>query len=148
MAKLILNPWLELQDMRDEILKLMEAIEDVPSKQKERDIYGVWKPVADVYEVEDGFVIEIEVPGISEDKINLELKGSELRIYGERRLEKDVSGSEYHLLERSYGPFVRKFTLPDYVEKDKISARLKDGVLVITLPKKKDLQRNIKIEVK
>lgn len=148
MAKFILNPWLELQDMRDEILKLMEALEDSPSKTKEKDIYAVWKPVADVYEVEEALIIEVELPGIAEEKVSLELKGSELRVYGERRLEKDASGSEYHLLERSYGPFARKFKLPDYVEKEGIKAKLKNGILTIFLPKRKSLQRNIQIEVK
>ncbi|SDN58400.1 HSP20 family protein [Desulfonauticus submarinus] len=144
MAKLVLNPWLEIQNMRDEILRLMDEVE---SKGEEKSECALWKPKTDIYETEEFFVLEIELPGIAEEKIEVEIKGRELRIYGERRLEKDVCGSEYHLLERSYGPFARKFIVPEYVDTREISAKLQKGILVISLLKKKHISKNIKINI-
>jgi len=144
MAKWEINPWVEFQNMRDEILRFLEDKKDIVSTSL---VHVLWKPKADVYETLDALVIEVELPGVTEKKIGLEVKGREVRIYGERRLEKDVQGTEYHLLERSYGPFARKFLLPDYVDVNQSSAKFKNGVLVIAFPKIKQSAQPIKIVV-
>jgi len=144
MAKWEINPWVEFQNMRDEILRFLEDKRDLISTSS---VHVLWKPKADVYETLDALVIEVELPGISEEKIELEVKGREVRIYGERRLEKDVQGTEYHLLERSYGPFARKFILPDYVNVSQSRARFKNGVLIVTFPKLQQSAQPIKITV-
>ncbi|MDQ7032363.1 MAG: Hsp20/alpha crystallin family protein [Desulfonauticus sp.] len=147
MARVVLSPWLEIQNMKDELLKLVEEFEQTKRPSHNESVYALWKPRADIFETEDRFVVEVELPGVEENRIAVEIQGKELRVYGERRLEKYVSGSEYHTLERSYGPFARKFTLPDYVDVDNINASLRKGVLTISFAKIKMKERSIKIVV-
>lgn len=148
MAKFTRNPWLEIQAMKDEIGRMMEdAQADDPSRYLARERQAHFKPVADVYETRDGYVIQVELAGLERDAVSIEVSGRELVIYGERRHEKDVGGSAYHVLERSYGPFARRFDLPEAADTSAIKATMQQGILSVTVPKKdkKTVGRRIEI---
>jgi len=148
MGKYSINPWLEIQNMREEISKMMdEALNWGQGKMKQNERVALWQPLADVYETQEQFVIEIELPGIDRERVNLEIKGHQLLVYGERRLEKDATGSVYQMLERSYGPFARNFFLPENVDTSGIRAMFKNGVLTITIPKKRVQSSGVRIEI-
>ena len=149
MGKYSINPWLEIQNMREEITKMMdEALNWGQKRNKPGEGVVLWQPLADVYETQENFVIEMELPGIDREKINLEVKGQQLLVYGERRLERDATGSVYQILERSYGPFARNFFLRGNVHTSGIKAVLKNGVLTITIPKRKSIQPSgIRIDI-
>ncbi len=66
-------------------------------------------------------------------KVNVE--NGQLTISGERKFEKEEKGRKYHRIERSYGSFLRSFTLPEGVSGEKVAADFKDGVLQVHLPK-------------
>jgi HSP20 family protein len=86
------------------------------------------------------------VPGIEEKDIEIKVEDSTLTIRGERKFEKETKEENYHRIERSYGSFSRSFTLPNYVDQDKIQAEHENGVLKITMPKKMELKpRTVKI---
>jgi HSP20 family protein len=148
MAKFTRNPWLEIQAMKDEIGRMMdETPQDESSHCLLRERQAHFKPVADVYETRDAYVIQVELAGMQRDAVNIEILGRELVIYGERRHEKDVGGSAYHVLERSYGPFARRFDLPESTDVTAIKATMQQGILSVTVPKKdkKSVGRRIEI---
>jgi len=90
-----------------------------------------------------------EIPGLEKDQIGVEVKDGVLSLHGERKFEKEVKEENYHRIERAYGSFHRSFSLPSVVEQDKISAKFKDGVLEVQLPKKAQAKpKQIKVDVK
>ena len=95
----------------------------------------VWTPTVDISETENGYEIRAELPGISEDDVNVSVTGNVLTVKGEKRQEAETEGKNYHRVERRYGNFQRSFTLPRHVETDAIKAEFKDGVLTLGIPK-------------
>ena len=94
-------------------------------------------PTAEVSEKDSEFVVTLELPGIDQKNVDIDINGNLLTVKGEKREEKEEEQKEkhYHLSERRYGSFSRSFTLPETVAMDKITATMKDGVLTLTLPK-------------
>ncbi|HZD54950.1 MAG TPA: Hsp20/alpha crystallin family protein [Candidatus Aquicultoraceae bacterium] len=97
---------------------------------------GAWMPAVDIYETKDAVCLRAELPGLDKDSVHVEVKEGVLRLHGERKFEKEVDEENYHRIERSYGSFSRSFTLPSSVDGEKVSARMKDGVLEVKLPKR------------
>ena len=88
------------------------------------------------------------MPGLEFKDIDIQIENGTLTLKGERKFEKDENSKGYHRLERSYGAFVRYFTLPDTVASDQVHADYKNGVLTVTLPKKEIAKpRSIKVQV-
>jgi HSP20 family protein len=93
-------------------------------------------PTAEVAEKDSEYVITLELPGIDQKNVDIDINGNLLTVKGEKREEKEEEKDKhYHLSERRYGSFSRSFTLPDTVAHDRITATMKDGVLTLTLPK-------------
>lgn len=94
-------------------------------------------PACNIAEKKDRYTIEVEVPGVDPEKIEVEIDGKMMRIKGERRKETELEDSEtqMHTIEHSYGSFFRSFTLPDDINADEISADNKNGILYIDIPK-------------
>ncbi len=95
-------------------------------------------PSIDVAENETAIRIEAELPGMKEDEVNVSLKDGVLTIQGEKKSERDETKDDVHLTERSYGRFQRSFGVPDSVDQDQIEAKMDNGVLHISLPKRPD----------
>ena len=107
-----------------------------------------WMPVVDVTETKDEIVVRAEVPGMTKEDISVTLQDNVLTLRGEKKQEKRELDAAFHRLERSYGSFVRSFTLPTLVQADKVKAAYKDGVLTITLPKAEEVRpKEISISV-
>ncbi len=142
------NPWIEIKSMRDEMDKIMNETMNLKMKSRnERNRLSLWQPVADFYETPTHLVIEMELPGVSQENINLETQSNQIMVYGEKMLEKEASGSAYQTLERSYGPFSRVFLLPDYVESSSITAVFKNGILRVRIPKVSRLKKPVNIDI-
>ncbi|WP_027191997.1 Hsp20/alpha crystallin family protein [Fundidesulfovibrio putealis] len=139
MAKLNWNPWMGLADMKAEVERVMsEAARRgrAPSGVSEKAYF--WAPAADVLETADAYVITVELPGVEREDVAVEVKTRTLWVYGERRFAKGCEGEAeavYHSLERSYGPFARRFVLPKGVDRSSVGAVFKNGLLEISLPK-------------
>lgn len=130
------NPWIEIKNMRDEMDRIMSETMNLRMKSgRQTSRLSLWQPVADLYETGQHLVLEIELPGVFQENINLEVQSNQLMVYGEKILEKEASGAAYQMLERSYGPFSRVFMLPDWIETSEINAVFKDGILRISMPK-------------
>jgi HSP20 family protein len=101
-----------------------------------REIRG-WNPSVDLYETEDAFVLEADLPGVKPEDVKVEVENSDLILEGWRSLEKRETHGQFHTMERSSGQFMRRIKLPESVDKDAITAEFHDGVLRVTLPKVK-----------
>lgn len=94
-----------------------------------------WMPTVDISETENGYEIRAELPGVSEEDVNVSVTDNVLTVKGEKRQEVETEGKDYHRVERRYGSFQRSFTLPRHIETDAIKAGFKDGVLTLGIPK-------------
>jgi HSP20 family protein len=106
-------------------------------------------PAVDVADTATNYEITAELPGLDEKNIEVKFSDGTLTIRGEKKDEKEEKKKDYYLSERHYGSFQRSFTVPDWVDPEKIEAAFKDGVLTVTLPKTAEAQKSVKkIEVK
>ena len=94
-----------------------------------------WIPMVDIAETESGYEIRTELPGVSEDDVNVSVTDNLLTVKGEKRQEAETEGKNYHRVERRYGSFQRRFTLPSEVATNDIKAEFTDGVLTLSIPK-------------
>ena len=93
-------------------------------------------PKVDMAETAEEFVVKADLPGLEEKDLKVTLDGDLLTIRGTRSEEKEDKRRDYHLMERSYGEFHRTIQLPAGVDRDKVKAAFKNGVLNVTLPKR------------
>jgi HSP20 family protein len=106
-----------------------------------------WIPAADVYEDEREYTLVLDLPGIKRDALDVSLDEGRLTVRGERAGA--TEGANVRRAERPHGRFARSFSLPDAVERARITADYKDGVLLLHLPKRAEKQPGrIKIDIK
>jgi len=130
--------WDPLKDLM-EIQERMNRLCDVTfgrTRGEEVLPRSMWTPSVDIYETGGEIVIEVELPEIDMDDLSVDIEGSILTVKGERPLSKEAKPEQYHLVERSYGPFSRSFTLPDSIDPAGIGGNYKNGILALKLPKK------------
>ncbi len=89
----------------------------------------------EVSETDDEIRVRAELPGMDEKDIEVAIEGGMLTIRGERKREKETRKRNYHVSEISYGSYSRTIPLPSEIDKEKVKARFKRGVLTLTLPK-------------
>lgn len=107
---------------------------------------GNWTPTVDIKEDANSFKVYADIPGVSPKDVEITLDKNTLSIKGERTESKNEEGENYKRRERIQGVFVRQFTLPDTADGKGISAKAKEGVLEITIPKgEKHKPRAIKV---
>lgn len=108
---------------------------------------GSWVPPVEVSESDNELVFTVEVPGLTEKDIKLNVENQVLTFGGER-LDERQEGTTRLRTERRYGKFSRSFRLPETAQVEKISASMKNGILTITVPKREDARRRrIDVEV-
>jgi HSP20 family protein len=141
------DPFRELRSIQD---RFNRSFGTSPT-QRERDeemSLGAWLPPVDIAEDKDKITLTAELPGFTEDQVQLDMEGNVLTIRGERKFEevKKGDGRNYHRVERAYGQFVRSFTLPPNVDRENIQANFRNGLLEIDLPKREEAKtRQIRI---
>ncbi len=105
-------------------------------------------PPVDIYEDDQRLTFKVEVPGIDEKDIKVEVENNMLTVHGERKLEKDIKEENFRRMERHYGAFSRSFTIPNTVDPEKIEASYSHGVLAIQMPKRAEAKaKQIKVNV-
>jgi len=129
-----LDPYRELAAIKERMNRLFEAAMGRTEFGPEGG--GVaWTPPADVYETDGEVVVSVELPGVPRDAIEVRVADNTLVLEGERPPQKSPKDEAYLRVERSYGPFVRSFSLPASVNVDKVAASFERGVLTVRLPK-------------
>lgn len=106
-----------------------------PEDQEEPLAVAEWAPLVDISEDDQEYRIKAELPEVKKENVKVTAEEGTLTIMGERKFEKEEKGRKYHRVERSYGSFVRNFSLPDDASPAQVSAEFKDGVLTVHLAK-------------
>lgn len=134
------EPWGMLQRMHSDLSRLF----DEPWLHPERDASSVvtshWAPAVDIKEEPERFVLTADVPGVDPKDIEVTMENGMLVIKGERKWADEQERDNYRRIERSYGMFYRRFSLPDTVDPDGIQAKSREGVLEVTIPKQEKVQ--------
>lgn len=140
------DPFADLSTLRNQFDRVIARL----NPEEEGEIRTMeWAPTADVIENRDSILVRAELPGLTEKDVKVEMENGILTIRGERKLEKETTEKGYRHIERTYGKFVRAFTLPPNVDYNKITAGFTNGLLEIEIPKKEEAKpKAIHIEVK
>jgi len=140
------DPFAEVSDLRKRMDEIFgEFFGPTPSAMAATE--AVWSPLVDVHETKDGIQLQVELPGVKQEDIQVSMVGDTLTLKGERKRETEVKEDNYHRIERSYGTFQRSIVLPSVVDPNRVKATYRDGVLEIQLPKKEEAKpKEIKVE--
>jgi HSP20 family protein len=142
------EPFRELTRIQDEFNRLFDDRLYRYRGGQEEELGSAFLPAIDVYEDHEALTMTAELPGIEPKDVDLRIENGVLTLKGERKLEKEEKKENYRRVERSYGTFMRTFTLPTTVDGDKVKAEFKNGVLKVMLPKKEESKpKSIKVKV-
>jgi len=144
------NPLRELDDIQNRITGMFgRSLLKPDIAFREPVIVSEWSPLVDITEDDKEFVLKVELPEVKREDIKVTVENGVLTITGERKFEKEEKNKKYHRVERSYGSFLRSFSLPEETNGDKVNAEFKDGVLLVHLAKVKSAKPNahlVKVE--
>ncbi len=136
--------WDELEDFP----RSVKLFEDTFNRALSAGERGPWTPAVDVVESENELAFTVDLPGMKQEDIEVNVENGTLTIKGHRKFEQEVSEKGYHRIERSYGGFSRAFALPDSVNFEKVDATYKDGVLTIKAAKREAAKpRSVKVAI-
>jgi HSP20 family protein len=124
------QPFREIAALQNEMSRFMNGLLEGDGRTNQ-----AWVPALDVWETEDEIVYAVDLPGIAEEKISVELDDGALTITGERERTQEESDERFYRYERRYGTFSRTFGVPQGVTEDDISADYKNGVLEVHVKK-------------
>jgi HSP20 family protein len=139
------HPYRDVRRGYDWMNTLLSSLEGV----REEGALSDFVPAVNTREKADAYSIELDLPGIRKEDIEIITEDNVLTISGERKHAEEVNEEDYYKLESVYGKFVRSFTLPDKVDVENIHAESKDGVLEVVIPKlEEQVQKTKKIAIK
>lgn len=130
-------------------LKFQEIVGFLLGPEAGEDRLNIYYPALDVYENADELCIEMEIPGVNQDDVNVECLGSTIRISGMKKDSFVNKGVRYIRMERGFGRFSRDLEIPDRFDLNQVDANFKDGVLIIKIRRTAQKVEMVKrIEVK
>ena len=139
MALVRWDPVREIDSLQGEMNRLFSSFFDTPSASRGGNGGSTaarrWIPAMDLVETDEHFVLKADLPGMTENDVNIELENNVLTVSGERKTEHEEKHEGYFRLERSAGAFSRSLTLPEGVDADAIAATFDNGVLEVRIPK-------------
>src|SRR5437868_14916173 len=139
------DPFREFSTLQDRMNRLFQQSY---GDREEALTTSTFAPPVDVYEDEHNVTLKIEVPGIDEKDIDVQIENNLLTVHGERKFEKEEKEENFRRVERQYGSFTRSFTLPSTVNPEQVQAHYDKGVLKIKLAKKAEAKpKQIKVNV-
>ncbi|MGA3209954.1 MAG: Hsp20/alpha crystallin family protein [Terriglobales bacterium] len=145
------EPFRELTTLQERMNRLFQDTWQNPSqmtRESESLLSGSFVPPVDVYENEHDVIVKMEVPGVDQKDIDIQLENNVLTVKGERKLEKEEKEENFQRVERRYGAFTRSFTLPNTVDTETVRADYEHGVLKITLAKRAEAKpKQIKVNI-
>jgi HSP20 family protein len=144
----VLTSWNPLRDIHELQHRVLNALGNTTTGEREGTAVAEWVPVVDILEDEKEYLVKAELPGVVRENVHVTVEKGRLSIKGERHFEKEEDGKKYHRVERSYGSFLRSFNLPENADAEKVEAEFKDGVLFVHLPKQEKAKpREIEVKV-
>jgi len=143
------NQLKELEALHNGLSSLFSRPPALATEAKEERM-GVaeWSPLVDISEDDKEYLIKAELPEVKKEDVKVTAEDGTLTIMGERKFDKEEKTKKYHRVERAYGSFGRRFSLPDDASPAKVSAEFKDGVLTVHLAKdEKAKPQHIEVKV-
>lgn len=132
--------------LQDEVNRLFE--DNFTRERSGHADLATWAPAVDIYETENELVVKADLPDLQEKDIDVRITNNTLTIRGERKFENGVKEDNYLRIERSYGSFMRNFSLPNTVSSENIRADYRNGVLTLHMAKREESKpKQIKISV-
>ena len=143
------DPGKDFSSLQDRINRLFDDTMRASTEGDEELTKGAWAPAVDINETDDGFMVTADLPGVKKEDIEIDLKDSTLTIKGEKKFGEKTPKENYIRIERSYGKFIRSFSLPNNIDSEKIKATFNNGVLELNIPKKEEARpKQVTIDVK
>lgn len=131
------SPFRELQNIQAQFDRLLEPFGRVGLSDDWQPAMS-WVPPVDIEESSDSLIVRAEVPGVNPEDLDVRFENGVLTIRGERKFENRNNDRNFHRVERSYGTFVRSFTLPTSIDGERISATYENGILELRMPKREE----------
>jgi HSP20 family protein len=137
MALIRWEPVRELNSIQQEMNRLFNTFLDTPGAGGSASDARIrrWIPAMDLVERDDHFILKVDLPGLTQDDVKVELQDNVMTISGERKQAEEHRADGYYRLERAFGSFSRSLTLPEGVDADAVTAKFENGVLEVTVPK-------------
>jgi len=144
MSAKIYEPFNDIRKSFDLVNSIINSINEEQKPEETMD----FRPRVNTRETDENYHLEVELPGVKKEDVNINIDGNVLSISGERNVREEVKDEDYHKIESRYGLFSRSFTLPEKVDTGKIEAGFENGILEISIPKLKVDTSSKKIEIK
>lgn len=132
--------WRGMDEFREQMDRMLDAARQGPTPSGVSNAGYVWMPLADIIETAQALVVRIELPGVAPEQMLVEVADGALVVRGERppdSVTREDADTAYHLMERAHGAFARRFPLPEDADGEGISAVLREGLLTVTVPKRR-----------
>jgi HSP20 family protein len=140
------DPFRELSTLQNRVNSLFQDYGR--NSQDELTASGSFIPAVDVYEDEHKVTLKLEVPGVKQEDLDVQVEKNTLTIRGERKFEKEEKEENFQRIERRYGSFSRSFTLPNTIDTESVNASYEHGVLKIELAKREEAKpKQIKVNI-
>ena len=140
------TPFNDIRKGFDLVNAIINSVEEQRGTTEERVVD--FSPSVNIRETEETYTIEMELPAVQKEAVDIQVDGDILTISGEKKLREEIKEEEYRKVESNYGRFSRAFTLPKRVDTSKIEATFELGVLEVSIPKKALIDTSKRIEIK
>lgn len=148
MTRLTNDPRELLERMRGELDTAFGTTRPPVGDDESNVVTSSWAPAVDIHENANSYVLKADLPGIDPNQIEVMVENGRLSIKGERRTESAEDASNFRRIERAYGIFYRRFSLPETANTDRIKASVNHGVLTVQIPKQERAQpRRINVDL-
>jgi HSP20 family protein len=134
------SPFKEMEDMQERLARMIELSPLRSEAGQDLFSVGEWSPLVDISESDQEYLIKAELPEVKKDDVKISVENGVLKISGERQREEESKSKKLHRIERSYGRFVRCFSLPEEANASKVTAEFKDGLLKVHVPKDQNVK--------
>jgi HSP20 family protein len=142
------DPFKNISALQDRINRLFEDAFPRSTDDEEGLATCAWRPMVDIFETEEGVIVQADLPGVKKEDVSVEVKNNLLVIQGLRQIEAPVSEDRYFRRERSCGSFQRSFALRDTIAPESIKASFKNGVLTVLVPRpEEEKPRKISVSI-
>ena len=127
------NPFREMDEFRRSFDQLNTMLSDMDVGKK--DVFTSFTPAVNTREGEFAYHVEVDLPGVKKEDIDINVENNIVTLSGERKTRKELKKDDYYKVESEYGKFERSFSLPENTDVENIRAETTDGVLEVVIPK-------------
>ena len=142
MSLITVDPWRSLTSVETDMKRFLNGFGSGFSSAFNFD--GMYVPRADIFEDDDNLYITAELPGMAKNDVKVSVADHTLTVQGKKERREEKKDKNFHQIERSFGEFVREFSLPESCKEENVQANFQDGLLEITVPKIKSEKLKVK----